>query len=200
MMSNCPSCQTLIDEDFGLVTCHGCGATLFVELDGSLRANEESENAVADVVDSSGDVSDVVGVPDTADVTGEYGKPHLTAATDEDGPWDSEGMKELNHGVEGEVGLEKETLEAEVSGGEDSVDASEPFFPPGTQEEPGSEMSTGELAFAGESGADSDLHSREGGDVESEWSGDDWSGGQAVEPLVEDPPVEEVSADFFRYW
>ena len=40
-MSNCPRCQTPIDEDFGLITCPGCGTTLFVELDGSLRANEE---------------------------------------------------------------------------------------------------------------------------------------------------------------
>ena len=50
-MSHCPRCQSLIEEDFGLVTCTGCGSALFVELDGSVQANKEvsSERSVQTV-------------------------------------------------------------------------------------------------------------------------------------------------------
>jgi hypothetical protein len=51
-MSSCPSCNTdLGDQDFGLITCPGCGASLMIDLDGSVES-------------SKGDVSDPSAPPE----------------------------------------------------------------------------------------------------------------------------------------
>ncbi|MCB0412621.1 MAG: zinc ribbon domain-containing protein [Bdellovibrionales bacterium] len=51
-MSQCPNCQADISDDFGLVTCEACGASLFVEMDGSIVANSDiPENAQMDQVE-----------------------------------------------------------------------------------------------------------------------------------------------------
>ncbi|MCB0355688.1 MAG: hypothetical protein KDD40_01705 [Bdellovibrionales bacterium] len=40
-VANCPKCGSSVDEDFGLVTCTSCGATIFIEMDGSAQKNNE---------------------------------------------------------------------------------------------------------------------------------------------------------------
>ena len=44
-MSHCPNCQNPIKEDFGLITCIGCGSMLLVELDGSVGIYEEAQES-----------------------------------------------------------------------------------------------------------------------------------------------------------
>lgn len=39
-MPSCPFCQTELPDDFGLIDCSGCDASLFIEMDGSVRSNE----------------------------------------------------------------------------------------------------------------------------------------------------------------
>lgn len=44
-MAQCPTCKTKIDEDFGLVTCPGCGAICFVDLDDNVTLqNDDLQN------------------------------------------------------------------------------------------------------------------------------------------------------------
>ena len=40
-MAQCPFCQHEITEDFGLVTCEGCGRSVFVDMDGGVSATED---------------------------------------------------------------------------------------------------------------------------------------------------------------
>lgn len=42
-MAHCPSCQTEVTEDFGLITCSGCGASLFVDMEGGVISQADSE-------------------------------------------------------------------------------------------------------------------------------------------------------------
>lgn len=41
-MSSCPECGLALDEDFGVVICDGCGASLLIEIDGSVRVQSEN--------------------------------------------------------------------------------------------------------------------------------------------------------------
>lgn len=41
-MPSCPFCQTELSDDFGLIDCPGCDASLFIEMDGSVRSTSES--------------------------------------------------------------------------------------------------------------------------------------------------------------
>lgn len=43
MASQCPKCQGAIADDFGLINCPKCGASLFIEMDGNVRAYELGE-------------------------------------------------------------------------------------------------------------------------------------------------------------
>lgn len=43
-MSQCPVCQSPVPDDFGLIECKKCGAALFVEFDGAVTAQNESED------------------------------------------------------------------------------------------------------------------------------------------------------------
>ncbi len=43
-MVHCSKCQSEIHEDFGVVTCSACGATLIVDLDGEVRDFEQIES------------------------------------------------------------------------------------------------------------------------------------------------------------
>ena len=36
-MLQCPSCDTTLDQDFGMVTCQNCGAVLIIEISGDVR-------------------------------------------------------------------------------------------------------------------------------------------------------------------
>jgi len=42
-MAQCPSCQTSLPDDFGLIDCPNCGLGLFVEFDGNVRRRDEVE-------------------------------------------------------------------------------------------------------------------------------------------------------------
>ncbi len=42
-MPSCPFCQTELADDFGLIDCPGCEASLFIEMDGSVKANSDQE-------------------------------------------------------------------------------------------------------------------------------------------------------------
>ncbi|MGE0763589.1 MAG: hypothetical protein AB7N80_09960 [Bdellovibrionales bacterium] len=39
-MAQCPSCQTELKDDFGLVDCANCGAALYIEFDGSVSLRD----------------------------------------------------------------------------------------------------------------------------------------------------------------
>ncbi|MBK8202174.1 MAG: hypothetical protein IPK68_07620 [Bdellovibrionales bacterium] len=41
MASLCPVCNGFLEEDFGLMSCPSCGASLFFEIDGSVRSYDE---------------------------------------------------------------------------------------------------------------------------------------------------------------
>lgn len=41
MSSTCPNCQAPVPDDFGLIECAKCGASIFVEFDGSVTAPTE---------------------------------------------------------------------------------------------------------------------------------------------------------------
>ena len=55
-MSSCPHCQSELPDDFGLVQCGGCGASVFIDMDGQvslddgLPAKEATEEVEADPV------------------------------------------------------------------------------------------------------------------------------------------------------
>lgn len=40
-MAQCPECQAEITEDFGLITCSGCGASLLVDMEGDVVSQKE---------------------------------------------------------------------------------------------------------------------------------------------------------------
>ncbi len=40
-MSHCPNCQAPIPDDFGLIECKNCGASIFVEFDGTVALPPE---------------------------------------------------------------------------------------------------------------------------------------------------------------
>ncbi len=40
-MSHCPNCQAPVPDDFGLIECKNCGASIFVEFDGSVATPPE---------------------------------------------------------------------------------------------------------------------------------------------------------------
>ncbi len=44
MGSVCPHCQHPIDEDFGLINCSFCGASLFIEMNGEIVSHEKNES------------------------------------------------------------------------------------------------------------------------------------------------------------
>lgn len=41
MAALCPVCNGFLEEDFGLMSCPSCGASLFLEIDGSVRSYDE---------------------------------------------------------------------------------------------------------------------------------------------------------------
>lgn len=41
-MSQCPHCSNPLPDDFGLIECPGCGAAVFLDMDGSVRADDEA--------------------------------------------------------------------------------------------------------------------------------------------------------------
>ncbi len=43
-MLQCPSCDTTLDQDFGMVTCQNCGAVLIIEISGDVRISTNDEN------------------------------------------------------------------------------------------------------------------------------------------------------------
>jgi hypothetical protein len=50
-MANCPICDRVLPDDFGLIECGQCGAALFVEFDGSVRRRDESGQGKPPVVE-----------------------------------------------------------------------------------------------------------------------------------------------------
>ena len=44
-MSQCPSCNAELKEDFGVAQCDACGAAVIIEIDGSVKINSEQEQA-----------------------------------------------------------------------------------------------------------------------------------------------------------
>ena len=42
-MLKCPSCDTSLNQDFGMVTCQNCGAVLIVEISGEVRMSGETD-------------------------------------------------------------------------------------------------------------------------------------------------------------
>lgn len=45
-MAQCPECQHEVSDDFGLITCGNCGASLFVDMDGQVISGEGSQEDV----------------------------------------------------------------------------------------------------------------------------------------------------------
>lgn len=43
-MSNCPTCQAELTDDFGLIDCPGCGAVLFIDMNGVVSAQEANSS------------------------------------------------------------------------------------------------------------------------------------------------------------
>jgi hypothetical protein len=43
-MAQCPECQNEVGDDFGLVTCANCGASLFVDMEGQAVSNQGEES------------------------------------------------------------------------------------------------------------------------------------------------------------
>lgn len=66
-MPICPICHSEIRDDFGLTTCDSCGASLFVEMDGSVVSSENP--AVSD-----GDRSGAESYPDAPEGIGVVGE------------------------------------------------------------------------------------------------------------------------------
>ena len=58
-MAQCPICQAPVTEDFGLIECKKCGAALFVEFDGTVKAQSDdvptqmtiSQSVTVDITD-----------------------------------------------------------------------------------------------------------------------------------------------------
>ena len=243
-MSNCPNCQNLIDEDFGLVTCSGCGSTLFVELDGSLRTNEN------EVVEEVAAANDMAVTPSdstsTAPMTDEFepqgGNPETFSESEAFREGDFEGefyaraegeahgekvhggeahgevvYEEAAHGeavheeaVHGEAAHEEAAHEEAVHG--EAAHGGEVIEERAFSEEGNLVANENEL-FSDEAQGEPELQesfSVEESDEQvapdnsppheevtrGEWLEDDWSGGESVEPLVEEPPAEKVSTDF----
>lgn len=44
-MAQCPYCQTSLTDDFGLITCSGCGQSVFIDMDGEVQVAETSESS-----------------------------------------------------------------------------------------------------------------------------------------------------------
>ncbi|MCB0391358.1 MAG: hypothetical protein KDD58_08705 [Bdellovibrionales bacterium] len=42
-MASCPNCGANLNEDFGLVSCSSCGASLFIEMDGSVQSQKQDD-------------------------------------------------------------------------------------------------------------------------------------------------------------
>lgn len=42
-MASCPNCGANLNEDFGLVNCGSCGASLFIEMDGSVQSQKQDD-------------------------------------------------------------------------------------------------------------------------------------------------------------
>lgn len=49
MSGNCPKCGTRIVHDFGIVSCHECGAILSIDFDGNVSLSDPDEHAAAPV-------------------------------------------------------------------------------------------------------------------------------------------------------
>lgn len=44
-MANCPNCQTSLPDDFGLLECPGCHASVFVDMDGNVIQGSDSSSS-----------------------------------------------------------------------------------------------------------------------------------------------------------
>lgn len=42
-MISCPKCNANLEDDFGLIQCDSCGASLFIGMDGDVRAHDENQ-------------------------------------------------------------------------------------------------------------------------------------------------------------
>ena len=58
MATHCPNCQNPVDDDFGLIDCSVCGASFFLDLDGSVKLQSDSVDS-----DDSNDPEDLPSLP-----------------------------------------------------------------------------------------------------------------------------------------
>ena len=88
MASECPLCQGPIAEDFGLISCPACGASLFIEMDGQVRSYDS-------------------GASDGAEPPEQMSPIEQSSQGDEDGAielaWDDDGASEQNGEYVGSV-------------------------------------------------------------------------------------------------
>lgn len=103
-MSVCPKCETELEEDFGIATCKGCGTVCFVDLDGSVQVQDDSEADDAEGADEESYIVD--------------GAQYETV---EDAPEDEEGALDESEDDGGKQDFE-ETYAEEDYAGEDYVD------------------------------------------------------------------------------
>ncbi|MCB0384319.1 MAG: hypothetical protein KDD43_02925 [Bdellovibrionales bacterium] len=82
----CPVCQSQITDDFGLINCPSCGASLFIEMDGQVRAYETAN------IDSDQPPAGIPGVGPA-----DLGEANIPEGAEDGGlelQWDDRGLQE----------------------------------------------------------------------------------------------------------
>lgn len=86
MSSQCPSCNTVIDDEFGLVKCPGCGVICYIDLDGNVSLQEdELQN-----YDASAENEEITGSYNLSSVDSEVEDEHVVLGdtpSEEDNLW-----------------------------------------------------------------------------------------------------------------
>ncbi|MCO5112937.1 MAG: hypothetical protein M9899_02055 [Bdellovibrionaceae bacterium] len=127
-MAHCPSCQTEIGDDFGLVNCPGCGVVCFVDLDGNaILQNEDLQNfdtssIAEEVTDGLGLSSQYDGATGTIEDSSIEESWQIDETTTEEEPWDG-GIAATEESLEG---LVEEAYSAESLEADDTEEVTDP--------------------------------------------------------------------------
>ena len=191
-MSQCPKCQSSINEDFGLVTCGSCASILLVEWDGSVRVCEEESVEVKPTGEESVEL-EPSGEPAWDEPVQDLSAESTFSSTTFEGA-ETSSLNESNPTMEledsGQEDFYGETGDVmETSGAVEEVEREASSLPAEASPGPDWEEKSSDAA---------DNASRQDsvGAESPSWSENNWSDGEVKEPLVQPPVIQETSTDF----
>ena len=118
-MNACPYCDHSIQVDFGITTCDACGVALFIDMEGNIKANEDSPES-GEELEGSKEYQE----EDKEEYQEEHPLESQDAQGDQEDQGDQDSQQELSD-AEDLSGTEESSDAEDLSGTEESSDAEE---------------------------------------------------------------------------